>query len=407
VSKRNSQRSQTAGAETFDVQVKGFLEMLPTMGYTPSTRHGKRWLVMRFVRWAQGVGFEVADLDEVCASTFLVSRGGEPRKMERATLQQFVDYLRTIGVVPPRTASEPSAAEVMLLRYSEHLRNDRGLCDRSVEVYTPLVRSFLEAQQLPEDLPSLDASAVRAYLVDRSRNRSGSFVKLLAASLRSFLRFLFFDGVTDIDLSKAVPPIRQWRLANVPSFLTPEEIEQVLAATDRSTKSGCRAYAMLLLLARLGLRPGEVATLGLDDLRWDVGEIVVRGKGRLNVPLPLLDDVGEALELYLLEVRGKSSSRRVFLRLCAPHVGLSGPTAVCLVARQALQRAGVMPAGRVGAHIFRHSLATRMLGHGAALGEIAQVLRHRTIETTQLYAKVDFESLSGVALPWPSTEVHQ
>jgi len=204
-----------------------------------------------------------------------------------------------------------------------------------------------------------------------------------------------------------VPPVRRWRFAAVPPFLTPDEVERVIAATDRSTARGCRALAMLLLLARLGLRAGEVAALELDDISWEVGEIVVRGKGRRHDRLPLLADVGEALALYLREARGRSTSRRVFLRRCAPRVGLSGPTAVCLVAREALRRVGLRPAGRVGAHVFRHSLATRMIRRGALLGEIAQVLRHRSIDTTQLYAKVEFEALRGVALPWPTAEARR
>ena len=165
-----------------------------------------------------------------------------------------------------------------------------------------------------------------------------------------------------------------------------------------------RAFAILLLLARLGLRAGEVIAIELDDIRWDVGEIVVRGKGRLHDRLPLLKDVGEALARYLREARPPSASRRVFLRRYAPHVGLSGPSAACVVARETLQSAGLRPAGRVGAHVFRHSLATRMIRQGASLGEISQVLRHRSIDTTQIYTKVDFEALRGVALPWPTVE---
>jgi site-specific recombinase XerD len=295
---------------------------------------------------------------------------------------------------------------VLLRTYVRHLRSDRGLCDRSIKVYAPFARTFVEVQELPDRIASLDASAVRAFLLERSRKRSVSFVKLLAAALRSFLRFMFLEGVTQRDFSLAVPPVRSWRLASVPPFLSAEEVERVIAATDHSTASGCRARAMLVLLARLGLRAGEVAALELDDIRWDVGEIVIRGKGRVHGHLPLLDDVGEALALYLREARGPSSSRCVFLRRCAPHVGLSGPTAVCQVARHALRRAGLARAGRVGAHIFRQSLATRMIRHGTSLAEIAQVLRHRSLGTTQLYAKVEFEALGGIALPWPSTEVH-
>ena len=405
--KKRSPGSGSAVADGLDIHVQDFFALLPTMGYAPTTQRGKRWLVVRFVRWGRAQRLAIANLDEARVGTFLERRSGKPCKMERATLQQFLDHLRAVGVVPLRSASEPSAAEVLLRRYSKHLRGDRGLRGRSIEVYAPFARTFVEAHGLPKNIASLNALTVRAYLLKRSKNRSSSFVKLLAASLRSFLRFLFFDCETQVDISKAVPPIRRWRLAAVPPFLTPEEVERVLAATDRSTASGCRAHAMLLLLARLGLRAGEVAALEFDDIRWDVGEIVVRGKGRHHDHLPLLDDVGAALALYLREARSPSSSRRVFLRRCAPHVGLSGPTAVCLVARNAIRGAGLLPGGRIGAHVFRHSLATRMIRSGASLAEIAQVLRHRSIDATQLYAKVEFEALGGVALPWPSTEVHQ
>ncbi len=410
MSRRRSSGPRSAIAGGLEAHLKEFLAALAAAGYTKTTLHSKRWLVRRFVRWARDAQLAGTDLDEACIGTFLAHpsrRGCKPRKMERATLRQFLAHLRSAGVAAPLRASEPSSAEVLVQSYVEHLRSDRGLCDRSVQVYAPFARAFVAEQELPKRVAYLDASAVRQYLLDRCRNRSGSFVKLLAAALRSFLRFLFVDGGTPVDFSTAVPPVRRWRLAGVPPFLTAEEVEQVIAATDRSTARGCRAHAMLLLLARLGLRAGEVVALELDDIHWDVGEIVVRGKGRLHDNLPLLDDVGEALALYIREARNPSSSRRVFLRRCAPYVGLSGPTAVCLVARQALRRVDLLPAGRVGAHIFRHSLATRMIRRGASLAEIAQVLRHRSIDTTQLYAKVEFEALGAVALPWPTVEVQQ
>jgi integrase/recombinase XerD len=209
------------------------------------------------------------------------------------------------------------------------------------------------------------------------------------------------------DFSTAVLPVRLWQLAAIPPFLVAENVEHVLAvaAAKRSTPRGCRAFAILLLLARLGLRASEVLTLELDDIRWDVGEIVVRGKGRLHDRLPLLEDVGEVLALYLREARGPSKSRRVFLRHIAPRVGLSQPSIVAKIAREALQNAGLLPRGRIGGHIFRHSLATRMIQHGASLAEISQALRHRSTISTQLYAKVDLETLRGVALPWPTAEV--
>jgi site-specific recombinase XerD len=409
MSKRRSSGAVSAVAEGLGVHLTQFLATLAAAGYAKKTQHDKRRAIVRFARWTQDARLTLADLDEACVGAFL-ARSSCPRwkcrEPERAALRSFLEYLRALGVASQSRPSEPVPAEMLVRRYLDHLRGVRGLCTRSVEVYSPFVRAFIAAQRLPEHVASLDASDIRAHLLDRSRNRSTSFVRLLTAALRSFLRFMFLDGLTAADLSTAVPPVRRWRLAAVPPFLTPEEAERVIAATDRSTARGRRAAAMLLLLARLGLRAGEVVALELDDIRWDSGEIVVRGKGRLHDRLPLLADVGEALALYLREARGRSASRRVFLRRIAPRVGLSGPSAVSAVVRDALRRAGLRPAGRVGAHIFRHSLATRMIRRGASLGEISQVLRHRSIGTTQLYAKVEFEALRGVALPWPTAEVH-
>lgn len=398
-------------ADGLEVHLAEFLSTLAMAGYAENTQHDKRRLIMSFIRWTRDARLAVADLDDAHVGAFLARpsrrrcKHGDP---QRIALHQFLEHLRSVGVAPPCHSSEPSPAEVLVRRYLDHQRDARGLCARSLEVYSPFVRAFVAAQRLPECVMALDASTVRGYLLDqRGRSRSVSFLRLLTAALRSFLRFFFLDGATAADLSTAVPPVRRWRFADVPRFLTAEEVERVIAATDRSTSRGRRDLAILLLLARLGLRAGEVVALELDDIRWDVGEIVVRGKGRFHDRLPLLDDVGEALALYLREARGPSVSRRVFLRRCAPHVGLSGPTAVCVVAREALRRAGLRPTGRVGAHVFRHSLATRMIRRGASLAEISQVLRHRSIDTTRLYAKVEFEALRGVALPWPSAEARQ
>jgi len=223
------------------------------------------------------------------------------------------------------------------MRYAEYLRAERGLRARSVEVYLPYVAAFLKSQGTAEGgfhPRSLDAQRVRDYLLDGTRGRSSAYAKLVAASLRSFLRFLFLRGETPLDLSMAVPTVRRWSRAPLHAFLTPEASERVLAVPDRTTPSGQRDYAILLLLARLGLRAGEVTTLELDDIHWRSSEIVIRGKGRHVDCLPLLADVGEALADYLQAGRGPTSSRRVFLRAIAPHVGLTGPSAVGCVVRK-------------------------------------------------------------------------
>lgn len=398
-----SSRSGPAIADDLEVHLTEFLARLVKSGYAEKTQHDKKRLIVPFVRWVRKAGIPpTATVDEACVEAFLASPSRR-RYKHRTTLHQFVEHLRIVEAVPPRY-SEPSPAEVLVRRYLAHLRDKQGLSPHSIGVYSPFARAFVAAQRLPENAAALDACAVRSYLVDQSRNRSVSYVRLLAAALRSFLRFCFLDGTKSADLTPAVLPVRRWQLAAVPPFLTTDEVERVIAAADRSTTRSCRAFAILLLLARLGLRASEILSLELDDIRWNVGEIVIRGKGRRRDRLPLLHDVGEALALYLRTARGPSGSRRVFVRRVAPRVGLSQPSVVGKVAREALHRAGLRPPGRFGAHIFRHSLATRMIRCGASLAEISQVLRHRSPSTTLLYAKVEFEGLRSVALPWPSAE---
>jgi site-specific recombinase XerD len=298
-----------------------------------------------------------------------------------------------------------SGSGTYLQRYEDYLRRDRGLSINSVQVYVPFVRDFLSTQTIQAGCLSQDAIdtlKIRSFLVAQTKDRSGEYTRLLATSLRSFFRFLFFTGETARDLSSSVPMVRKYRMSAPPSFLSPEQTESVLAATDRSISSGRRDYTVLLLLARLGLRAGEVASLELDDIHWRAGEIVIRGKGRMVDHLPLVSDVGEALAAYVRDDRGVSSSRQVFLRTWAPRVGLTGPAAVGHIVRLALTRAGIRRSGRGAAHLFRHGLATKMIRHGASLTEIAEVLRHRSQNTTAIYSHLSLEALRAVAQPWPA-----
>jgi site-specific recombinase XerD len=222
----------------------------------------------------------------------------------------------------------------------------------------------------------------------------------MARALRSFTRFLFLRGETTTDLSRAIPRVRQERLVSVPRHLPTADVERLLLAFDRTTATGRRDYALVLLMARLGLRVGEIRALELDDLRWRSGEIRVRGKGKLHDLLPLPDDVGQALAQYIQMDRPACPSRLVFICRNAPHRGFAHPSSVTTIVTHALARAGLTPAVR-GAHLLRHSLAVTMVGRGASMAEIGQVLRHRSPTTTAIYAKVDVGALRDVALPWP------
>jgi site-specific recombinase XerD len=220
-------------------------------------------------------------------------------------------------------------------------------------------------------------------------------------SLRAFLRYLHHCGLQPAGLAAGVPSIRRWRLSNLPTYLSAAQVQKVLDGCDRTSALGRRDYAILMMLARLGLRAGEVATLTLDDIDWQSGEILIHAKGRQRARMPLPQDVGTAIVAYLKDGRPTSPCRHLFVRTLAPHVGFASGCAITMIAKAALKRAGIDGYAHHGAHLFRHSLATELLRSGASLSEIGQLLRHESHDTTRIYAKVDIESLRTLSLPWP------
>ena len=391
-----------------DQHLAGFLASLAQAGYAEKTQRDKARLIAPFLQWIGASGIGLRDVDDVdrCIDAFLACPARR-RYNHRCALQAFIAYLGEVEVLPQR-AVEPSAAAALCEDYLAYLHMQRGLSTHSLAAYSVSARGFIAAMHLPEQASQVDALAIRHYVLDVSQHHAVATVKLCAAGLRSLLRFCFLQGVIAVDLAIAVPPIGHWQCKPMPALLTDEAVEHVLAvAADRSSKRGCRDFAILQLLARLGLRASEVLALRLEDIDWDNGEILVHGKGDQLDPLPLLREVGAPIAQYLCRARGASDSRSLFLSHRAPRIGLQTPSTVSAIARRALQRADLLPSGRVGAHIFRYSLATRMLRHGASLTEIAQVLRHRSIDTTQDYAKVDLDGLRCIAQAWPGRQVRQ
>jgi site-specific recombinase XerD len=390
-----------------DQHLAAFVTSLARAGYAEKTQRDKARRITLFLQWMREAGIRLCEVDDVdaCIDTFL-AHPARRRYNHRCALQAFMAYLREVEVLPQHSV-EPSAAAALCQDYLAHLQTQQGLSAHSIAAYSLSARGFIAAMRLPEDAPDVDASAIRRYVVDASQQHAVATVKLCAAGLRSFLRFCFLRGVIASDLSPAVPSIGRWQRKPMPAVLTDAAIECVLAAADRSCARGLRDFAVLQLLARLGLRASEVIALRLEDLHWEHGEILVQGKGDQLDRLPLLQEVGESIVQYLREARGGSESRSLFLSHTAPRRGLQDPATVSAIAHRALERAGLLPSGRVGAHIFRYSLATRLLRHGASLSEIAQVLRHRRIETTREYAKVDLEGLRCIAQAWPGMEVVQ
>jgi site-specific recombinase XerD len=310
------------------------------------------------------------------------------------------NVVTTCAPQPPETVSS-----ALIKRYADFLRNEKGLAELSLKVYLPVAEDLLHYLKEEHGIRSvrrLDAALLRAFLFERAQARSSECVRLLATSLRSFLRFLHAQDEIPNDLTAAIPTVRRWTQPDIPKKLTPAEVKQVLEAPDADTPTGRRDFAILLLLARLGLRSSEILLIELDDLHWRTGEIVIRGKGNRQDLLPLPRDVGAAIASYLRRDRGARSTRRVFLRTIAPRVPLSGPASIGHIVRRAMAKAGVERPMQIAAHLFRHTLASSMLQHGASLRDISEVLRHRALVSTEVYAKINLGALQEVARPWPA-----
>lgn len=372
-------------------------------GYPRQTGRLQLRLLGELSQWLQRLGLGVEDLDEQRTAEFLAEallRRGYARRVQ-AVLGLLLDHLRDTGILPtPPLEIDDTPLGCVEREFARYLVEERGLSQSTVGNYLPPIRTFLGEHfgTGPLLLNELGPADVTRYVLRYFSSRRAR--SCMASALRSFFRFLLLKGDTTIDLANAVPRVAYWRLSGVPKSLPPEQIEQLLKNCDRSHPAGQRDYAIFLLLARLGLRAGEVVALRLEDLDWRAGELTIRGKGSRQDRLPMPQDVGEALAAYLLHGRPHCSTRRVFVRTRAPYRELAGACCVCTIFARALKRAGLNPAFK-GTHLLRHSLASEMLRRGASLGEIGEILRHRLPSTTEIYAKVDLEGLRTLAQPWP------
>jgi integrase/recombinase XerD len=353
-------------------------------------------------RWMDGRGLSVSQLSAARLEEFLEARRGEGyhHALSIRAVMPLVSYLRRAGVaaVPLAAGAGGGPLERVIEEYRRYLISERALTATVVRKYTRLAREFLTAcaQGDGPGLDGLSAAWVTDYVVAQCRGRPPGSAKFVVTGLRSVLGFLFLTGRTRCQLAGAVPMVAHWGAGSLPRALKPQAVAALLASCDTATLGGRRDQAILILLARLGLRAGEVAGLELDDLDWRAGEISVHGKGSRRERLPLPADAGEALVAYL-HGRPRAGCRTVFLRLNAPAEGLT-VAAVTAVVYRACARAGLP---RAGAHRLRHSAASAMLAGGATLTEVGQVLRHARLHTTAIYAKIDQAALRELARPWP------
>jgi len=383
----------------------GFRAELARLGYTAGSAELQLGLVAHLSRWLADQTLHVGELTPERVKQFfeLRRRSGYTAYWTERSLWPLQDYLRRLGVLSaptPPVASTP--LEKLLEDYRGYLVRERGV-GISVNPYLAKARRFLSELRSSAaglGVESLTAADVRQYVLrECRRGYSVSYAQNLVAALRSLLRYLHVKGLTSIPLAPAVPGVAGWRGTALPRALEGEVVARLLASCDRQRATGRRDYAILLLLARMGLRAGEVAALELEDVDWRQGEITIRGKGHRQERLPLPVDVGEALVDYLRQGRPLHECPKLFMRAQAPLAGLTS-TGVTMVVHQACDRAGLPP---VGAHRLRHTAATEMLRGGARLSEVEQVLRHRSQATTAIYAKVDRVALRPLAQPWPGS----
>jgi site-specific recombinase XerD len=381
--------------------VEGFWAELLARGYSVLSARNLIRLMAHVSRWLHHHHLQARDLTPRRVEQFLKSRrrAGYTAWLSAHGLEPLLDYLRRLQVVPvPRFRMTQTPGDQLVTRFGNYLRRERDLAEGTIRFYQKVAARFLAKHPHSE---RFEASDVSRFILQECRTWSISYSKYVVSALRSFLRFLFLEGETRLPLANAAPAVAGWRGSSLPQALKPEDLSRLLRSCDRRTAVGRRDYAVLMLLARLGLRRGEVAALRLEDIDWRRGEITIRGKGNQQDRLPLPTEVGEALVAYLRRGRPRMDCRALFLRVHAPLGALSSSGIAALVLL-ACHRAHLP---HIGAHRLRHSAATHMLQHGASLPEIAQVLRHRSLGTTVIYAKVDRTSLRMLAQPWPGENV--
>lgn len=381
-----------------------FAEWLGDRGYGLVSTRNQVLLAAGFSKWLGHKGIELSDISGDHPGRYLLDRAQRPKRGDTAALRHLLAFLRSQNAIAEEIEAghNPSPVEQHVQAYERYLQHARALSRQTIINYRPAVRDFLsfrfgDGEVSLAQLRAVDVTDFVQKAISRLNMRRA---KIITTALRSFLSYARFRGDITSDLAAAVPVVANWSLSSIPRAIGRDEVTRLLASINRDTPVGCRDYAMILALARLGLRSSEVVSLELDDVDWVAGQIRVRGKNGQRNDLPLPADVGEAIVVYLRKARPRNADRRVFLRGKAPIRGFTGPSGLGSIIRRSLKRAGIESPTK-GTHQFRHGLASEMLRGGASLGEIGEVLGHRHVQTTAIYAKVDLDALRTLALPWP------
>ena len=386
-------------AEFLDDYAKG----LHDQGYARESIRIQLRLIGAFGHWLKRKSVPFQEIDRGVLDSFLRHhhRRHSAQNGDVSTLQRFL----TVAILRPEAGAKQPPNQLVesgpvINEYWGYLSEERGFAESTTRYYLLFAVRFLRENGIEDfrELARIGAADVTGFVQRHARQHSPGSARLMVTALRCFFRYLRNQERISNDLAAAVPAVANWSLSSLPKFLPPGVVQRVLQSCNRRTSLGKRDYAILMLLARLGLRGGEVVGLKMGDIDWSASQISVHGKGGSHICMPLPADVGEALTVYL-RCRPRCSSRNIFVRGRAPFVAFSNSTAVAGIVRRALNHAGVESVCK-GAHVFRHSLATELLRHGSSLDEIGEVLRHQSPNTTAIYAKVDLTSLRSIALPW-------
>jgi site-specific recombinase XerD len=392
-------------ASTLGAYLDAFAQQMSDHGYARSSGRYALQLLADLARWLNRRRMIVSQLTPKHLESYLKyrCRHGHHRSGDAAIVRRLFAFLLDKSIVAQTPPIEATPAQRLTEEFRLYLERERRLAPATVFSYVVHAGRFL-SQCFADRSVRLDRlradDVVRFVQREAARLHHPKRSKLMTTALRSLLQYARYRGLISIDLRASVPSVASWSMASIPRALSSDQVQRLLTHCDRRTALGRRNWAILLLLARLGLRAGEIVELTLEDLDWAAAELCIR-RGATDLDrLPLPQDVGAALADYLRHARPACCSRRVFVRMRAPHRGFASSVAICSIVRRALERAGLNPALK-GAHLLRHSVATQMLRQGASLAEIGELLRHRSQQTTMIYAKVDLDLLRPLALPWP------
>ena len=384
-----------------------FTAELTSAGYKPLTISIYMNSVAHFGTWMQYKRIAIGDINAEVVAAFGEHRcecpgGRRYKKLSRryvTRVWRFVHYLNQQGLLDIPQEKTEDGLPTSVVEFGDWMIRHRSITSRTVERYQRAIVSLLPI--LGDDPTLYNAARIRQAIESKAAHYKPATVKDFVIALRAYLRFLISQGLCRSGLEAAVPTYPQWKLSALPRYLAAEDIERVIASCDEDPRCGLRNRAILLLLARLGLRAGDIVNMCLEDIDWNEGTLRVLGKGRREVRLPLPQDAGDALLAYLEQARPPVAINRIFLCMSAPYRSFSSSVVVSNIVQSALARAGIANPPSRGANLLRHSAATSMLRAGATLDAVSAVLRHRSLDTTAHYAKVDIAMLQPIAQPWP------